>query len=94
MSHADKVKADKLTKNAFDCIEKIPAARQALEQNLILSIVHKVFKKVDQRVAKRFNVLAALINKIKPISLKEGDVLVQPDEAIDKIYIMYSGQVE
>ena len=76
MSPAEKAIADKLTKNAFDCIKKAPSTRQPLEQNLILSIVHKVFKKVDQRVAKRFNVLAALINKIKAISLERDQILV------------------
>ena len=60
---------------------------------MIMSIVHKIFKKVDQRVAKRFNVLATLINKIKTITLEKDDVIIEPNAPIDKIYVMYSGQV-
>ena len=82
-----------MTSNAYDCINKTPGARQPLEQNLIMSIVHKIFKKVDHRVAKRFNVLATLINKIQTITLEKGDIIIEPNASIDKIYVMYSGQV-
>lgn len=58
-----------------------------------MSIIHKIFKKVDHRVAKRFNVLANLINKIQTITLEKGDIIVEPNQSIEKIYVVYSGQV-
>ena len=92
MIGGEKVKhPDRLTTNAFDCVNKIPNLRFALEQNLILSIMHKVFKQVDQRIAKKFNVLATLVNKLKAVTLNKGDIIVKPDSKIDTIYIVYSG---
>ena len=58
-----------------------------------MSIIHKIFKKVDHRVAKRFNVLANLINKIQTTTLEKGDIIVEPNQSIEKIYVVYSGQV-
>ena len=86
--------SEKLTANAFECVTKVTKDRQPLEQNLVLSILHKVFKAIDQRVAKKFNVLANLVNKLKAVTLKKGDIVVHPQAPIDTIYVMYSGQVE
>ena len=41
-----------------------------MEQNLLVSILFKAFMKIDQRVAKRFNVLATLANKMQTISVQ------------------------
>ena len=59
-----------------------------------MSVLFKVFKKIDQRIAKNFNVLATLVNKLKAESFKKGDIIIKPTDNLDRIYIVYSGQVE
>ena len=63
-------KSNDLKQNAFDVIDKIPNYRLPMEQNLLVSILFKAFMKIDQRVAKRFNVLATLANKMQTISVQ------------------------
>ena len=59
-----------------------------------MSVLFKLFTKIDVRIAKKFNVLATLVDKLKAESFKKGDIIIQPTDSIDKIYIVYSGQVE
>ena len=58
---------EKLAKDSFDCVTKAANRRQPLEQNLVLSILFKAFRTIDQRIAKNFNVLAGLIPKLKAV---------------------------
>ena len=58
---------EKLAKDSFDCVTKAANRRQPLEQNLVLSILFKAFKTIDQRIAKNFNVLAGLVPKLRAV---------------------------
>ena len=85
---------EKLAKDSFDCVTKAANRRQPLEQNLVLSILFKAFRTIDQRIAKNFNVLAGLVTKLRAIECVQGNELAIPHAPLDTIYIVYSGQVE
>ena len=85
---------EKLAKDSFDCVTKAANHRQPLEQNLVLSILFKAFRAIDQRIAKNFNVLATLVMKLRAVEHGQGATLAVPHAPLDTIYIVYSGQVE
>ena len=57
---------------------------------MILSILFKVFRVIDQRVARRFAVLASLVNRLKCETFEQGDVIVgfddEPVTSIDDLH--------
>ena len=89
-----KKKTDDIQTSAYDVINKVANYWQPMEQNLLVAILFKIFQKIDQRVAKRFNVLAALTYKLRTKLLYKDDVIVQPDESLDTINIVYAGQIK
>ena len=83
-----------LTTCAFDAAKKPNLYRQPLEVNLLMCMLYKVFSKIEPAIAKRFRLLASLAAKMQSVEFDKGEHIIQTGQKMDKIYLIYSGQVK
>ena len=57
-------------------------------------MLYKVFSKIEPAIAKRFRLLASLAAKMQSVEFDKGEHIIQTGQKIDKIYLIYSGQVK
>jgi len=61
---------------------------------VLLSVIFKAFVKIDRRIASKFGVLATLIHKLKTATWHQNDVIIDPQDSLDTIYIVYNGCIQ
>ena len=66
-------------------IKKEHGTRLPIESNLLLSVLFRMFEKVDPRIARHFKVLNHLIGKVEARTFFKSDFVFERWQKFDKI---------
>ena len=64
-----------------------------METNLLMCMLFKMFRRIEPKIAKSYNLLEALTARLVTRTFRQGQPLVSIGDRMDSIMLIYSGQV-
>ena len=62
-----------------------------METNLLMCMLFKMFRRIEPKIAKSYNLLEALTARLVTRTFRQGQPLVSIGDRMDSIMLIYSG---